>query len=73
MPYVIGYFWLFCSHTHASHPYVCSVKESRKAVCAEAKLQALWQASIIEHEDFVEGISEVKAKKKTSLSYYTPE
>eukprot|EP01052_Picozoa_sp_SAG31_P037970 SAG31_NODE_4989_length_2817_cov_1.583517_2_plen_36_part_00 len=25
----------------------------------------------IEHEDFVEGITEVQAKKKTSLNYYS--
>jgi hypothetical protein len=26
---------------------------------------------IIDHEDFVEGVSEVQAKKKTSLNYYS--
>jgi len=43
-----------------------------KAVCVEAGMLALRrEASIIEHEDFVEGISEVQAKKKTSLNYYS--
>ena len=43
-----------------------------KAVCVEAGMLALRrEASIIEHEDFVEGISEVQSKKKTSLNYYS--
>ena len=43
-----------------------------KAVCVEAGMLALRrEATIIEHEDFVEGISEVQSKKKTSLNYYS--
>merc|ERR1712224_139762 len=43
-----------------------------KAVCVEAGMLALRrEAEIIDHEDFVEGVSEVQAKKKTSLNYYS--
>ncbi|KAI9102401.1 P-loop containing nucleoside triphosphate hydrolase protein [Phlyctochytrium arcticum] len=42
-----------------------------KAVCVEAGMIALRRAaSQITHEDYMEGINEVQAKKKTSLQYY---
>ena len=42
-----------------------------KAVCVEAGMLALRRdATQIGHEDFVEGIVQVQAKKKTSLNYY---
>ncbi|TPX52044.1 hypothetical protein SeMB42_g01681 [Synchytrium endobioticum] len=42
-----------------------------KAVCVEAGMIALRRgASEIQHEDFMEGIQEVQAKKKTSLVYF---
>lgn len=42
-----------------------------KAVCVEAGMVALRRgASLITHEDYVEGIAVVQAKKKTSLNYY---
>ncbi|KAI9346007.1 P-loop containing nucleoside triphosphate hydrolase protein [Zopfochytrium polystomum] len=42
-----------------------------KAVCVEAGMIALRRGSSeIRHEDFMEGIQEVQAKKKTSLQYY---
>jgi len=42
-----------------------------KAVCVEAGMIALRrEATEILHEDFVEGISEVQAKKKKSLNYF---
>lgn len=42
-----------------------------KAVCVEAGMVALRRSgTIIRHEDFVEGISQVQAKKKASLNYY---
>ena len=42
-----------------------------KAVCVEGGMVALKRgASQLEHEDYVEGISQVQAKKKTSLNYY---
>lgn len=42
-----------------------------KAVCVEAGMIALRRdAKSITHEDFMEGISEVQAKKKASLQYY---
>merc|ERR1719230_2086011 len=42
-----------------------------KAVCVEAGMLALRrEATIINHEDFVEGIAQVQAKKKASLDYY---
>jgi len=43
-----------------------------KAVCVEAGMIALRRlANEVEHEDFVEGINEVKAKKKAKLFYYS--
>jgi len=43
-----------------------------KAVCVEAGMLALRrEGTEVTHEDFVEGISEVQAKKKTSLNYYS--
>jgi len=43
-----------------------------KAVCVEAGMLALRrEAEQVGHEDFVEGIAEVQAKKKTSLNYYS--
>merc|ERR1711976_507224 len=40
-----------------------------KAVCVEAGMLALRRdATIIGHEDFMEGISQVQAKKKTNLN-----
>uniref|UniRef100_T1JUY1 Uncharacterized protein n=1 Tax=Tetranychus urticae TaxID=32264 RepID=T1JUY1_TETUR len=42
-----------------------------KAVCVEAGMIALRRnASIIIHEDFMDAILEVQAKKKTNLNYY---
>ncbi len=42
-----------------------------KAVCIEAGMNALKRdAQIILHEDFVEGIRVVQAKKKSDLIYY---
>nr|QGQ56617.1 26S proteasome subunit P45 family protein [Cryptocaryon irritans] len=42
-----------------------------KAVCVEAGMNALKRnASFITHEDFVEGIAQVQAKKKSNLNYY---
>ena len=42
-----------------------------RAVCVEAGMIALRRgAAEITHEDFMEGIQEVMAKKKTSLQYY---
>lgn len=42
-----------------------------KAICVEAGMCALRRGSTqVRHEDFVEGIAAVQAKKKTSLNYY---
>jgi len=42
-----------------------------KAVCVEAGMIALRrEATEIQHEDFMEGIAQVAAKKKKSLQYY---
>lgn len=42
-----------------------------KAVCVEAGMLALRrEATELTHEDFMEGIAEVQAKKKKSLAYY---
>ncbi|RKO97961.1 hypothetical protein CXG81DRAFT_29269 [Caulochytrium protostelioides] len=42
-----------------------------KAICVEAGMIALRRGAVeIMHEDFMEGIQEVQAKKKTSLQYY---
>jgi hypothetical protein len=42
-----------------------------KAVCVEAGMLALRRgATELNHEDFMEGINQVKAKKKSSLLYY---
>ena len=42
-----------------------------KAVCVEAGMVGLRRgATQLRHEDFVEGISQVQAKKKASLNYY---
>merc|ERR1719224_307859 len=42
-----------------------------KAVCVEAGMIALRQEQTeIKHEDFIEGITQVQAKKKASLEYY---
>jgi len=42
-----------------------------KAVCVEAGMLALRRDAIeLQHEDFVEGIAEVQAKKKKSLEYF---
>jgi 26S proteasome regulatory subunit T5 len=42
-----------------------------KAVCVEAGMLALRRnAKQLTHEDFMEGIQEVQAKKKTTLQYY---
>ena len=42
-----------------------------KAICVEAGMCALRRGGTkVRHEDFVEGISVVQAKKKTSLNYY---
>ncbi|CDJ42672.1 26S protease regulatory subunit 6a, putative [Eimeria tenella] len=43
-----------------------------KAVCVEAGMIALRRnASELQHEDFVQGIAAVQAKKKSSLNYFT--
>lgn len=43
-----------------------------KAVCVEAGMIALRRGgSVLTHEDFVSGIAEVQAKKKSSLQYFT--
>lgn len=43
-----------------------------KAVCVEAGMIALRrEASIIKHEDFVEGCQAVQMKKKQEQNYYT--
>lgn len=42
-----------------------------QAVCVEAGMLALRRGgTVLEHEDYVEGISVVQAKKKTTLNYY---
>lgn len=42
-----------------------------KAVCVEAGMTALRRdATELHHEDFMQGISEVQAKKKVNLQYY---
>ena len=42
-----------------------------KAVCVEAGMLALRRDALeLNHEDFMEGINQVKAKKKASLAYY---
>jgi 26S proteasome regulatory subunit T5 len=42
-----------------------------QAVCVEAGMIALRrEATEITHEDFMEGIAQVQAKKKKSLAYY---
>ena len=42
-----------------------------KAVCVEAGMLALRRdGDIIGHEDFMEAIIEVQAKKKANLQYY---
>jgi 26S proteasome regulatory subunit T5 len=42
-----------------------------KAVCIEAGMIALRRgATLIKHEDYVEGIQEVQMKKKQALNYY---
>jgi 26S proteasome regulatory subunit T5 len=42
-----------------------------KAVCVEAGMNALRRGgSFLEHEDYVEGIMQVQAKKKSHLNYY---
>lgn len=42
-----------------------------KAVCVEAGMIALKRGgTMLSHEDYIEGIAQVQAKKKTSLNYY---
>ena len=42
-----------------------------KAVCVEAGMVALRRGGTqLRHEDFVDGIQQVQAKKKASLNYY---
>ncbi len=42
-----------------------------KAVCVEAGMNALRRGgTCLEHEDYVEGIMQVQAKKKSHLNYY---
>jgi 26S proteasome regulatory subunit T5 len=42
-----------------------------KAVCVEAGMVALRRgAEQLRHEDYVDGIAQVIAKKKTNLQYY---
>jgi 26S proteasome regulatory subunit T5 len=43
-----------------------------KAVCVEAGMIALRrEATVLTHEDFMEGIAEVQSKKKKSLAYFS--
>lgn len=43
-----------------------------KAVCVEAGMLALRRnGTILKHEDFLEGVAQVQAKKKASLEYYS--
>ncbi len=47
---------------------VCSCMQ---AVCVEAGMLALRRDGLeVNHEDFVEGIVQVQAKKKATLQYY---
>ena len=42
-----------------------------KAVCVESGMNALRRGgTYLEHEDYVEGIMQVQAKKKSHLNYY---
>ena len=42
-----------------------------KAICVEAGMCSLRRSGTqVRHEDFVDGIAAVQAKKKTSLNYY---
>ncbi len=42
-----------------------------QAVCVEAGMLALRRGGTeLQHEDYVEGVSVVQSKKKTSLNYY---
>jgi len=42
-----------------------------KAVCVEAGMIALRRGGVeVQHEDFMDAILEVQAKKKTNLNYY---
>lgn len=42
-----------------------------KAVCVEAGMIALKRGgTIIQHEDYVDGIAHVQSKKKAALNYY---
>jgi len=42
-----------------------------KAVCVEAGMTALKRgATFLTHEDFLEGIAQVQAKKKSQLDYF---
>ena len=42
-----------------------------KAVAVEAGMMALRRGAMeLQHEDYVQGISEVQAKKKANLNYY---
>lgn len=42
-----------------------------KAVCVEAGMMALRRsATFLVHEDFLEGVAQVQAKKKSNLNYY---
>merc|ERR1712032_171080 len=42
-----------------------------KAVCVEAGMIALRrESSLVTHEDFLDGVIEVQAKKKANLNYY---
>lgn len=42
-----------------------------KAVCVEAGMNALRRGGdSLTHEDYIEGINQVQAKKKTNLNYY---
>ena len=42
-----------------------------KACCVEAGMEALRRGgNVLRHEDFIAGINEVQAKKKSSLNYY---
>ena len=56
----------------AGHPLTDDFNGAQcKAVCVEAGMIALRrEATIVTHEDFMDGILEVQAKKKQNLNYY---
>ena len=54
-----------------AHPVLPVRTPQLKAVCVEAGMLALRrEGTEVNHEDFVEGITQVQAKKKANLNYY---